>query len=492
MKNIHLMIRTSLFVMGMASLISCNNEEDAIIRDEGNLLKINTCIADTRDVVTGTTFRYGDQIGVYVRTSDGKEEYTAKSSNIKATFSDSGYSWNLESDVTLRNDAATVYAYYPYNANVTSTGDSIDINITQNLTTGQPDYMYGSCSDVNQANTTANIKFYHALARITLAVTKGTTDVGDGKITGISLDRGQQLQAGSPSTGWIPVKNPINAVQGRMDLKTGGIKATQQKEAQVLSTNYIINEKEATNIEILVIPINILFTSYAEVTLTIDGCPYSINLGSPNWEAGKQYTYPITINRSTLITPTVTPGEKIYLGFNGDNGKPLYWSSYNLGATAPEDYGGLYGWGDATGEKTSTDLSDYPSATPPTDINNTDYNLAKVMWGSGWRIPSNGEMWRMLSNCTEEWTSLNGIQGVKYTSNKNGNSIFFPIAPQRQGENIIEGTSTYYWLNKINEEDNTMAGTFYIRWNNGSLLDYPTAGQKRYIGLPIRPVTEEE
>lgn len=489
MKNIHLMIRTSLFVIGMASLISCNDEEDAIIRDEGNLLKINTSIADTRDVVTGTTFRYGDQIGVYVRTSDGKEEYTAKSSNIKATFSDSGYRWNLESDVTLRNDAATVYAYYPYNTNVTYVGDSIDIDITQNVTNGQPDYMYGSCSNVNQSNTVANIKFYHALARITLAVTKGTTDVGDGKISEVYIDRYQKTLTTNEN---IYLKLSCIPVQGRMNLKDGGIKVTQLNPfQQVLATNCTINEKKTTNIDILVIPTKSFATNlYTDITLMIDGSPYKIELGNIDWEAGKQYTYPITINRSTLITPTVTPGEKIYLGFNGDNGKPLYWSSYNLGATAPEDYGGLYGWGDATGKKTSTDLDNYPSATPPTDINNTDYNLAKIMWGGGWRLPSNNEMWSLLSNCDDEWTTINGTEGIKYTSKTNGNSIFIPIAPVRTGETIEQGTKSYYWLNTLNEEDNTMAATFHIDtyWKN----DWPTAGKERYLGLPIRPVTEEE
>lgn len=48
-----------------------------------------------------------------------------------------------------------------------------------------------------------------------------------------------------------------------------------------------------------------------------------------------------------------------------DLGLSVKWASWNIGASAPEEFGGRYGWADPTGEKQTTELDDYPSATPP-------------------------------------------------------------------------------------------------------------------------------
>ena len=278
--------------------------------------------------------------------------------------------------------------------------------------------------------------------------------------------------------------------------------------------NCTINSSNPQNIDILLLPVSyssVQISTWSgggiNVILTIDGNEYEFSLNAvpfhtgdvpegaivlPSgyaWEAGQQYTYPITINRHTVPTPEPTVGEAVYMGFNGDNSEPLYWSSWNLGATSPEDYGGLYGWADPTGLLTSIDLDDYPNTNPPTDISGTEYDIARQIWGGGWRIPSNNEFWSLLARSEAEWTYVNGVEGIRYTSTINGNSIFIPMAPIRIEETVEQGSQSYYWLGNLNDEDPNMAGTFYIDsyWDN----DWPTAGQPRYYGLPIRPVTEQ-
>ena len=83
---------------------------------------------------------------------------------------------------------------------------------------------------------------------------------------------------------------------------------------------------------------------------------------------------------------------------------------------------------------------------------------------------------------------VNGVECVKFTSQVNGNVLYFPIAPVRIGTSVTVSNQSFYWLNQINKDDKTMAGTFYMDtyWNNA----WPTAGKPRYYGLPIRPVTE--
>ncbi len=514
MKSIKTIMGTLLLTLGAISIASCSQEEDnTVMQEGGNLLKICTSIADTRNVIMGTTFKDGDEIGICVTTPDG-QAYTDHSLNIRATYSNGN--WKLDQNVMLTDKEAFVYAYYPYDKEAT---DSIDIDLTPDHMNrpGQTDYLQGSCLGLNANKTTANIRFKHALSRITLAITKGAEDVGEGVISRVRIENNLMYYSGQ-YVGERPTKRDTKiAKHGKMSIKTGerrNITSTEDYFVEV-PTNCTINTSEAQNIDILLLPfscspiqVNTWRGYGVSVVLTIDGEEYKfpletipdneevategavvVELHGSSWEAGKQYTYPITVNRKTAITPTVTPGEKVYMGFNGDNGKPLYWSSYNLGATSPEEYGGLYGWADPTGKKTSTNLNDYPSANPPTDISGTEYDIARQMWGDNWRIPSNGEMWSLLSNSTEEWTTLNGVQGVKYTSEKNGNTIFFPVAPIRKGNVVQYESATYYWLDGLNKDDHTLAGTFYI-YKGSNLLDYPTAGEQRYMGLPIRPVTE--
>lgn len=47
-----------------------------------------------------------------------------------------------------------------------------------------------------------------------------------------------------------------------------------------------------------------------------------------------------------------------------DLGLSVKWAAYNVGASSPEEYGGLYGWADPTGEKKATNSSDSLSGTP--------------------------------------------------------------------------------------------------------------------------------
>ena len=48
-----------------------------------------------------------------------------------------------------------------------------------------------------------------------------------------------------------------------------------------------------------------------------------------------------------------------------DLGLSVKWASWNVGASSPEDYGGLYGWADPTGNNTSTNNTDYPNNNHP-------------------------------------------------------------------------------------------------------------------------------
>ena len=127
------------------------------------------------------------------------------------------------------------------------------------------------------------------------------------------------------------------------------------------------------------------------------------------------------------------------------------WACCNVGASAPEQYGGYYAWGE-TEEKDVYDRDSYKYyqdgsyVSLAMDISGTEYDVAHVKWGDNWVMPSLDDIRELLSNCTSEWTTLNGVKGRKFTSEINGNSIFLPAAGYRLGGSLdCVGTDGNYW-----------------------------------------------
>ncbi len=169
-----------------------------------------------------------------------------------------------------------------------------------------------------------------------------------------------------------------------------------------------------------------------------------------------------------------------------DLGLSVKWADYNVGATKPTEYGGLYGWADPTGKNTSTNNSLYPNSSPPLDICNTEYDIAHIQWGGDWRMPSRTELDELKRLCTWQWTGRNGINGYLVTG-ANGNSIFLPAAGTREGlEYESIGQACYYWSGTLCDEYPSNANLFVAGTNVGVWL-----GQRRCVGASIRPVSGE-
>lgn len=490
MKSIKTIIGALLLTLGAISVASCSQEEDnAMMQEKGNLLKIRTSVADTRGVITGTTFQKGDEIGICVTTVDG-HDYTGNSQNIRATYT--GSDWQLERDVELTDVEAIVYAYYPYNANAT---DSVDIYLNPTTTPEQTDYLQGSCQGVSINNTTANIQFKHVLTRLTLAITKGANDVGEGKITAARIENGYMSMTIWPLDQLVQVYDNIIATNGKMCIKTGGVRCVsiQDRNPISLPVDYTCSTSTVSSIDFLLFPFEeealeddqlgrVRGGTY--IVLTIDGAEYRIPFAGAtaeliNWKAGQQYTYPITINRSSIPIPDSNGHEGVDMGILSDNGNTLYWGTYNIGGESIESYGELYCWGDPTGEKISADYDEYNGEYDffPEDISGTEYDIAHVMWGGKWRIPTETEWKRLLDNSTIEQDAVLNTNGTRITSNINGNSIFLPSAGYYQHQSSTYGNGSWelsdyasrgaYWSSTRDFQHSfaaTFSGGVYSGW----------------------------
>ncbi|MBQ8257591.1 MAG: hypothetical protein IJY98_06745 [Bacteroidaceae bacterium] len=184
-----------------------------------------------------------------------------------------------------------------------------------------------------------------------------------------------------------------------------------------------------------------------------------------------------------------------------DLGLSVKWASCNVGATAPEEYGGYYAWGE-TEEKSNYSWSTYKYCNGTYDsmtkyCTNSSYgtvdnkttlepedDVATVKWGGNWRMPTEAELDELLNKCTWTWTTLNGVKGYRVTG-PNGNSIFLPAAGCRDGSGVFnQGSSGYYWSSSLPSSGSISAcflsfGSSYFDWD---------IGFSRCLGLTVRPV----
>ena len=186
------------------------------------------------------------------------------------------------------------------------------------------------------------------------------------------------------------------------------------------------------------------------------------------------------------------------------------WASYNVGATKPEEYGGYYAWGE-TEEKEVYYESNYEYYKYGSyvdlghDIGGTEYDVAHVKWGGNWVMPTFDDIAELDYYCTHEWTTLNGVNGCKFTSKINGNSIFLPAAGRREGGELIEvdyygifghyssSTECKYPYGEEDEEGNYHE--FFIIYDSYALwVDQDGGGLgeiTRWCGSSVRPVWKE-
>lgn len=186
--------------------------------------------------------------------------------------------------------------------------------------------------------------------------------------------------------------------------------------------------------------------------------------------------------------------ENISLEKSVDLGLSVEWASYNVGATSPEEYGGLYGWGDPTGTKTTTDITKYPTPIPPKTIVGTRYDIARKKWGGTWRLPTELEFKELVTKCDWEWGSFRGVRGAIVTG-PNGNRLFFPAASFRNGnETGLQGYDGYYWSGVLYDAYLEISSrAFYLYFNHLGVLKWSTETFYNYrsTGHSVRPVRDK-
>lgn len=106
-----------------------------------------------------------------------------------------------------------------------------------------------------------------------------------------------------------------------------------------------------------------------------------------------------------------------------DLGLSVNWAGYNVGSKSPEEFGGLYRYGDPLDNR----YKKKDDFLPEENIIGTEYDAATKFWGAPWRTPSKEEAKELLDKCILKTTTYRGVSGTKIVG-PSMKAIFLPDA----------------------------------------------------------------
>lgn len=175
----------------------------------------------------------------------------------------------------------------------------------------------------------------------------------------------------------------------------------------------------------------------------------------------------------------LTEGEWIDLGLPSG----LLWASCNVGATAPEEFGDYFAWGETQPKSVYADSNyvyyildcfhivkycfdstyGYNGYTDTLTTLESCDDAATANLGGGARTPTKEDYQELFNNTTGKWTTYKGVEGRIFTG-LNGNSIFIPAAgmripnPEEIPHGMIFGN---YWTSSLRAEMDIPGDWFY-------------------------------
>ena len=207
----------------------------------------------------------------------------------------------------------------------------------------------------------------------------------------------------------------------------------------------------------------------------------------------KLYDYSGNVLAQDTVHAGESSGDWVDLGLPSG----LLWATRNVGATSPEDYGDVFAWGE-TSTKSEYEWDTYRYCNGDNDqltkycyasdygYNGFTDNLTILQSGDdaatanyGGRTPTFDEWLELIEHTTQELTTMNGVQVLRFTGS-NGKRLFFPAA----------GSETSYWTSLLDIDwypYNAVLISLYPRyWDY--FITYDGRCFPRYRGYPVRAV----
>lgn len=520
MKNSVLVLTSVALTM----VYSCGQKESTLVEErfEDVPLTVKATMADKSDSKTvfedgNVLWTSGDAINLFF-SNQSSGQFTTNIDSPAAIAEFTGTLSVATGSAVIGTTGKAFWAVYPYNQNNTCDGSSVTLTVPSVQAS-----LAGSFADkLNPSVATSpglDLAFYNVCAPFYFSVTQS------GVTSATFRGNNDEDVAGKVRVTMDPNGFPVSEVVSGQGAKSITINAPDG--GFVPGTTYVL----------VLLP----QTLSAGYTLTLHKgnavaeCVVSKNAefirsqGRSKMNADDGLTYVSEI--SGIPMP-----EAIDLGLS------VKWASFNIGASAPEEYGDYYAWGELNPYYTEGHSQDNPcnmwesgktgynwesyifcdgsynSLTKYNTMNEYGYvdnktvldaidDVASVKLGGEWRLPTVEEIDELLdsNNCAWEEMTINDIKGFKITSKKSGFSdkwIFLPSAGDRDDNYIELKTVSYgcYWSSSIVINDirydpphNYPFEAFTIDFSNTLNTYYNTARYEknshyRWTGCPIRPV----
>jgi len=230
--------------------------------------------------------------------------------------------------------------------------------------------------------------------------------------------------------------------------------------------------------------------TYQQQTIVVSGYGYGINLQNSD-----------TVEQTFIVPAIEDNHEYVDLGLPSGT----LWATCNIGASAPEEYGDYFAWGETEPKDyydsstykwcyydnngywqlTKYDYSSFPTieGDGKTELDPED-DAAYVNWNPYWRMPTSDQIEELVNCCSWQWTQRNGVNGQLGTG-PNGNTIFLPAAGYRWCESLSNvGSVGRYWSRSLCSYDTADA---YLL-NFYSFNVYNCFNFNRFNGFAIRAV----
>jgi hypothetical protein len=294
----------------------------------------------------------------------------------------------------------------------------------------------------------------------------------------------------------LKAQDAVFTTSGTMDLSGANpaITATAFSDTLTIAlVDFQVAKDETATIYFMMAPTN-LSGETLEITLSDEVDAYiRYEVAGKDFVAGKAYAYQLSEGEKLGTLPE----------YAVDLGLPsgTLWADRNVGADAPEAFGDFFAWGETEPKETyswATYLWCNGSASTLTKYCNhsnsgtvdgkttldLEDDAAYVKMGKDWRMPTTAEQQELMTKCTREWTTQNGVQGYKLTG-PNNNSIFLPAAGYRANKlHLNSGPWGYYRSSTLFSNSSTHANILYF--DNGSY----NCGNRyfRFNGYSVRAV----
>ena len=405
--------------------------------------------------------------------------------------------------LSLKNDAGNIVSLSVKTVDdVTVNGNSVVSNKTANI------IMKGNTTPVADTYTTTTFpspfesKAEHISASDNVDVALKKVETNISKLVSEVVDNenvvSEAISKLANSAGTIDGSNNITYVKATNAHYISNATSVHDATVKLDSNVYSIGDKVTkleNNVNTITSDVSNLGTNYGRLNGTVGGLESIIN----NLQSTVNN---LQIQISTLqeFTNNIPTMEYVDLGLPSK----LKWAKCNIGAATETDYGDYFMWGSTTPDNNhaciwantpfnngssnydETYFNSVKDTLCPNGILAKEYDAAyKATKGIG-RMPTMIDFQELFDETDNEWTTINGVNGRKFTSRRDTSKyIFIPASGYRsEGSSFVsQGESGDIWTSSLY----TFGSDYAYNSNftmDGRSMDYSL----RYCGFTVRAV----